>query len=66
MKPTDWNNRWWITCAIDFKTDWGVIQQSLFYAPTYTVDDVDCMQTNLQRAHELAPYYQYKKRDASE
>src|SRR6478735_11214768 len=66
MKPTDWNNRWWITCAIAFKTDYGVIQQSLFYAPTYTADDVDCMQTNLQRAHELAPYYQYKKRDASE
>ena len=43
-----------------------MIQQSLFYAPTYTADDVDCMQTNLQRAHELAPYYQYKKRDGSE
>ena len=23
MKPTDWNNRWWITCAIAFKTDYG-------------------------------------------
>ncbi len=66
MKPTDWNNRWWITCAIAFKTDWGLIQQSLFYSPTYSADDVDCMQTNLQRAHELAPYYQYTKRDASE
>ena len=59
MKPTDWNNRWWITCAIDFKTDWGVIQQSLFYAPTYTADDVDCMQTNLQRGRELSNYYRY-------
>ena len=59
MKPTDWNNRWWITCAIDFKTDWGVIQQSLFYAPTYTVDDVDCMQTNLQRAQQLVPFYKF-------
>jgi hypothetical protein len=60
MKPTDWNNRWWITCAIAFKTDFGLIQQSLFYAPTYTADDVDCMQTNLQRAHELVPYYKFK------
>ena len=66
MKPTDWNNRWWISCMVAFKTDWGVIQQSLFYSPKYAADDVDCMQTNLQRAHELAPYYQYKKRDASE
>ena len=24
MKPTDWNNRWWITCMMAFKTDWGV------------------------------------------
>jgi hypothetical protein len=60
MKPTDWNNRWWITCAIAFKTDFGLIQQSLFYAPTYAADDVDCMQTNLQRAHELVPYYKFK------
>ncbi len=21
MKPTDWNNRWWITCVVAFKTD---------------------------------------------
>jgi hypothetical protein len=61
MKPTDWNNRWWITCAIDFKTDYGVIQQTLFYAPTYTPDDVDCMQTNLQKAHDLVPYYKFSK-----
>ena len=32
MKPTDWNNRWWITCMIAFKTSYGVIQQSLFYS----------------------------------
>jgi hypothetical protein len=44
-----------------FKTEYGLIQQSLFYAPTYTPDDVDCLQTNLQRAHELAPYYKYDK-----
>jgi hypothetical protein len=66
MKPTDWNNRWWITCMVAFKTDWGVIQQSLYYSPIYAADDVDCMQTNLQRAHELAPYYRYTKRDANE
>jgi len=59
MKPTDWNNRWWITCAVAFKTEYGLIQQSLFYSPVYAADDVDCMQTNLQRAHELAPYYKY-------
>lgn len=60
MKPTDWNNRWWITCAIAFKTDYGLIQQTLFYSPKYAADDVDCMQTNLQRAHELVPYYKFK------
>jgi hypothetical protein len=59
MKPTDWNNRWWITCAIAFKTSYGVIQQVLFYSPIYSDSDVDCMQTNLQRANELAPSYIY-------
>ncbi len=59
MKPTDWNNRWWTTCAVAFKTSYGLIQQSLFYSPIYGADDVDCMQTNLQRAHELAPHYIY-------
>jgi hypothetical protein len=57
MKPTDWNNRWWITCMVAFKTSYGVIQQSLFYSPIYAANDVDCMQTNLQRANELAPHY---------
>ena len=66
MKPTDWNNRWWITCMVAFKADWGVIQQSLFYSPIYAADDVDCMQTNLRRAHELAPYYRYTKRNTSD
>lgn len=32
MKPTDWNDRWWVTCMIAFKTDYGVLQQSLFYS----------------------------------
>ncbi|BBY77981.1 membrane protein [Mycolicibacterium parafortuitum] len=59
MKPTDWNNRWWITCMVAFKTSYGVIQQSLFYSPVYSEPDPDCMQTNLQRAHELSPYYVY-------
>ena len=59
MKPTDWNDRWWIACMVAFKTSYGVIQQSLFYSPIYAADDVDCLQTNLQRAHELAPYYVY-------
>ena len=59
MKPTDWNDRWWITCMVAFKTGYGVIQQSLFYSPIYAADDVDCLQTNLQRAHELAPHYIY-------
>jgi hypothetical protein len=57
MKPTDWNNRWWITCMVAFKTSYGVIQQSLFYSPVYSEPDPDCMQTNMQRAHELSPYY---------
>jgi hypothetical protein len=42
---------------IAFKTSYGVLQQSLFYSPVYTPDDVDCLQTNLDRAHQLAPYY---------
>jgi hypothetical protein len=58
MKPTDWNNRWWITCMVTFKTSYGVIQQSLFYSPIYAgPNQVDCMQTNLQRANQLAPHY---------
>ncbi|KUI42444.1 hypothetical protein AU197_15230 [Mycobacterium sp. IS-1590] len=57
MKPTDWNNRWWITCMIAFDTSYGVLQQSLFYSPIYSEPDPDCMQTNLQRAHELIPHY---------
>ncbi|OAN37456.1 DUF3558 family protein [Mycolicibacterium iranicum] len=59
MKPTDWNNRWWITCMVAFKTSYGVIQQSLFYSPIYSNPDPDCIQTNLQRAHELSPFYIY-------
>lgn len=32
MKPTDWNNQWWVSCMITFKTSYGVVQQSLYYA----------------------------------
>lgn len=59
MKPTDWNDRWWITCMIAFKTSYGVLQQSLFYSPIYSEPDPDCLQVNMQRANELAPYYVY-------
>lgn len=57
MKPTDWNNRWWFSCMVVFKTSYGVIQQSLFYSPIYSNPDVDCMQENLMRAQQLTPYY---------
>ncbi|MCW2591672.1 MAG: rane protein [Mycobacterium sp.] len=59
MKPTDWNDRWWVTCMIAFKTSYGVLQQSLFYSPIESADNPDCLQTNLQRANELAPYYKF-------
>lgn len=59
MKPTDWNDRWWITCMIAFKTSYGVLQQSLFYSPIYSEPDPDCLATNMQRANELAPYYTF-------
>lgn len=59
MKPTDWNDRWWITCMIAFKTSYGLIQQSLFYSPITSADNPDCLQTNLQRAHELSPFYKF-------
>ena len=59
MKPTDWNDRWWVTCMIAFKTSYGVIQQSLFYSPIHSPERPDCLQINLQRAHELAPYYKF-------
>jgi hypothetical protein len=57
MKPTDWNNRWWMTCAIGFDTDYGLIQQTIFFSTIYSNPPPDCMQTNLQRAHELVPHY---------
>ena len=59
MKPTDWNDRWWTTCMLAFKTSYGVIQQSLFYSRIESPDGPDCLQTNLDRARELSPYYKY-------
>ena len=59
MKPTDWNDRWWITCMVTFKTSYGVIQQSLFYSPIYSPDGPDCMQENMMRAQQLSPYYKF-------
>ncbi len=59
LKPSDRNNRFWFSCMIAFDTSYGVLQQSLFYAPVYSADDVDCMQTNLQRAQQLVPFYKF-------
>ena len=60
MKPTDWNNRWWTTCAIGFDTSYGLIQQTIFFSTIYSDPTPDCMQTNLQRAHELVPHYKFQ------
>lgn len=60
MKPTDWNNRWWVTCAIGLDTDYGLIQQTIFFSTIYSNPRPDCMQTNLQRAHELVPHYKFQ------
>ena len=57
MKPTDWNNRWWSSCMITFKTSYGIITQSLYYAPAYSNPDVDCPVENMRRAYELSPHY---------
>lgn len=59
MKPTDWNDRWWVTCMVTFQTSYGVIQQTVFYSPVYANPQPDCMATNRQRAEELSPYYKF-------
>jgi hypothetical protein len=59
MKPTDWNNRWWVSCMVTFKTGYGVIQQSLFYSVIYSNPNVDCLAENMMRAQQLAPYYKF-------
>ena len=42
-----------------------MIQQTLFYSPIYSDPQPDCMATNLQRAHDLAPYYVFNKKDST-
>lgn len=59
MKPTDWNNRWWFSCMVTFKTSYGAIQQSLYYSPVYSEPEVDCPAENMMRAHQLSPHYVY-------
>ncbi|MBS9534832.1 DUF3558 domain-containing protein [Mycobacterium sp. M1] len=59
MKPTEWNNRWWFSCMVAFKTSYGLIQQSLYYSPVYSNPDVDCPSENLKRAQQLSPLYKY-------
>jgi hypothetical protein len=59
MKPTDWNNRWWFSCMVAFKTSYGVIQQSLFFSKIYSSPNVYCPVENMMRAQQLAPYYIY-------
>lgn len=59
MKPTDWNDRWWSSCMVVFKTSYGVIQQSLFYSQIYSNPDVDCLAENHMRAQQLSPYYKF-------
>jgi hypothetical protein len=59
MKPTDWNSRWWFSCMIAFKTSYGLIQQSLFYSPVYSGNDIDCLQENMMRAQQLSPFYKF-------
>jgi hypothetical protein len=59
MKPTDWDNRWWFSCMVMFKTSYGVIQQSLFFSAIYSNPNVDCPAENMMRAQQLAPYYKF-------
>lgn len=59
MKPSDWNTRWWVSCMVVFKTSYGVIQQSLYYATLSARPNVDCWAENHMRAEQLAPYYTF-------
>jgi hypothetical protein len=69
MKPTDWNDRWWHSCMVTFKTSYGVIQQSLFFSQIYStgVNDnlapvppsIDCLAENFMRAQQLSPHYKF-------
>ena len=57
VKPTDYNNRYYFSCMVTFKTSYGIIQQSLFFSTIYSNPNVDCPSENLMRAQQLAPYY---------
>ncbi|ARR84229.1 putative membrane protein [Mycobacterium intracellulare subsp. yongonense] len=59
LKPTYHNSYWFYSCMVVFKTSYGVLQQALYYSTVYSDPEVDCMQTNLQRANDLAPYYKF-------
>ncbi len=59
MKPTEWNNRWWFSCMVTFKTSYGVLQQSLYYSPVYSNPDIDCPSENLMRAQQLTQFYKF-------
>lgn len=59
LKPTYHNSYWFSSCMVAFKTSYGVLQQALYYSTVYSDPEVDCMQTNLQRANDLAPYYKF-------
>jgi hypothetical protein len=59
MKPTDWNDRWWVSCMIAYKTSYGLIQQSLFYSPVYSNPAPDCLAENVMRGQQLSPFYKF-------
>lgn len=60
MKPTDWNNQWWVSCMITFKTSYGVVQQSLYYASQkYSPTAPGCLVENRRVANILAPSYKF-------
>lgn len=60
MKPTDWNNQWWVSCMITFKTSYGVVQQSLYYASQkFSPDGPGCLVENRRVANILVPAYRF-------
>jgi hypothetical protein len=59
VKPTEWDNRFYFSCMVTFKTSYGVIQQSLYYATFYSDPLVDCPSENMMRANQLSPHYIY-------
>lgn len=59
LKPTYHNSFWYYSCMVAFRTSYGVLQQALYFSTVYSNPEVDCMQTNLQRANDLTPYYKF-------